>query len=295
MSQLRANDAVNASGTGAISVSLGASVPSGQFVSGAGAINLTGISTATFFRSSNVVITGVCTATTFSGSGSGLTDINISGSGKFNPGVSSITAYTPTTSMAVAYTAPATASTRQIVHSVLVTNIDSALRYVSGQMYAGNISIGSSIPIPVGTTVELFQQPKILSPSETISLQCDANSALSATITTEQKNADTTHFGVGVDITSAATFTDLHTATANSVVQSILIVNDSDVSDTRVRVAWTDASNTVRAYYAYDMLIPYSSTVELLDQPKYLPNGHKIRVYAANANRIEAIIAGKTV
>jgi len=295
MSQLRVNDAVNVSGTGPISVSLGASVPSGQVISGAGGLNLTGVSTATFLRSSNVVVSGVVTATTFSGSGSGLTDITISGSGKFNPGINSITPYTPTTSMATAYTAPATASTRQIIHSVLVTNIDTTLRYVSGEMYSGGISIGSSIPIPVGTTVELLQQPKIMSPSETIKLQCDANSALSATITAEQKTADTSHFGSGIDVTSATTFTDLHTATANSVIQSILVVNDSNTSDTRVRVAWTDGSNNIRAYYAYDLLVPYSSSVEILDQPKYLPNGNKIRVYVANANRIEAIIAGKTL
>lgn len=295
MSQLRVNDAVNVSGTGPISVSLGASVPSGQVISGSGGLNLTGISTATFLRSSNVVVTGVVTATTFSGSGSGLTDISIYGSGKFNPGINSITAYTPTGTMATAYTAPATASTRQIVHSILVTNIDTSLRYVSGEMYSGSISIGSSIPVPVGTTVELLQQPKVMSPSETIKLQCDTDAALSVTITTEEKVADTTHFGSGVDITTAATFTDLHTATANSVIQSILIVNDSNSADTRVRVAWTDGSDTIRAYFAYDLLIPYNSSVEILDQPKYLPSGNKIRVYAANANRIEAIIAGKTI
>jgi exo-beta-1,3-glucanase (GH17 family) len=35
------------------------------------------------------------------------------------------------------------------------------------------------------------------------------------------------------------------------------------------------------------------STVELLEQIKYLSSGHKIRVYANVGNRLEAIISGK--
>ena len=57
----------------------------------------------------------------------------------------------------------------------------------------------------------------------------------------------------------------------------------------------TDSINNIVGYYAYDLVVPADSTVELLEQPKYLPNGFKVRVYANQANRLEAIIAGKVI
>jgi hypothetical protein len=279
-----------------------------------------GIATATSFRGSAQVgvatggtFIGLTTQFNFVGSGvavthaynstAGITTVTITaapaaagGSGLFNTGITSSVGYAVTTTMATAYTAPATAGNEHIVHSIHVTNIDGTNSAdVSGQMYAGAFSIAHLVPVPAGSSVELLKQPKILAPSETIQLQASANSRLHATITIETKVGDTSYVGVGTDITSAATYTDLWTATANSMLQGILLANDDGTADVKARVVWTDGANNIIGYYAYDMVIPADATVEVLEQPKYLPSGYKVRVYANQANRLEAILSARTI
>ena len=282
--------------------------------------NVTGVVTATSFKGSAEVgvatggtYIGLATQFNFVGSGVGVTHAYDStvgiatitltveaaaagGSGLFNTGITSSVGYAVTTTMATAYTAPATAGARHIVHSIHITNIDGTTSAdVSGQLYGGQYSIANTVPVPAGSSVELLKQPKILSPSETIQLQASADGDLHATITVEQKLGDTTYVGVGTDITAADTYTDLWTATANAVLQSILLSNDDGTADVKARVVWTDGSDTIQGYYAYDLIIPADATVEILEQPKYLPNGYKVRVYANQANRLEAILSARTI
>jgi hypothetical protein len=229
----------------------------------------------------------------FFGDGSNLT--GIAGGGDFNAGISSATGYLVTTSMATAYTAPATTG-RYIVKSIHVTNIDGENSAdISGQLYSGALSIANTIPVPPGSSVELLKQPKILSQSETIQLQASAANDLHATITIEPKEGDTSYVGVGTDITAAETYTNLWVATGDAVLQSILLANDDGTVDVKARVVWTNASDVIQGYYAYDLTIPADATVEILEQPKYLPSGFKVRVYANQADRLEAILAAKTI
>jgi hypothetical protein len=284
-------------------------------------IDVTGIATATSFRGSAEVgvatggtYIGLATQFNFVGSGIGVTHVYDSvvgiatitltstatggggGSGLFNTGISSSVAYAVTNSMATAYTAPSTVGAEHIVHSIHITNIDGTNSAdISGQLYAGQYSIANTIPVPAGSSVELLKQPKILAASETIQLQASANSVLHATITVETKAGDVTYVGVGTDITTAATYTDLWTATANSMLQGILLANDDGTADVKARVVWTDGSNNIIGYYAYDLTVPADATVEILEQPKYLPNGYKVRVYANQANRLEAILSARTI
>jgi hypothetical protein len=286
-----------------------------------GGINVTGVATAASFRGGGQVgvatggsYIGLATQFNFVGSGIGISHAYNStvgiatitlfaaaasgggGSGLFNTGISSSVGYAVTTTMATAYTAPATVGAEHIVHSIHVTNIDGTNSAdVSGQLYSGQFSIAHLVPVPAGSSVELLKQPKILAANETIQLQASADSRLHATITVETKAGDTTYIGVGTDITSAATYTDLWIATSNSMLQGILLANDDGTADVKARVVWTDGSNNIIGYYAYDMVIPADATVEILEQPKYLPNGFKVRVYANQANRLEAILSARTI
>ena len=131
-----------------------------------------------------------------------------------------------------------------------------------------------------------------MNPSDLLQLQAAANNALHAYITYETQTS-IKYFGAGVDVTVDATYTDLYTATGAGVIESVLISNDDATFDSKVRVVYTDGSNTIITYLAYDMIIPADSTVELLEAPKYIANGYKIRVYSNAGNRLEAIIAGK--
>ena len=237
---------------------------------------------------------GIVTAATLYGDGSNLTGIAAGGSGQFNTGLTGATAYAVTTSMATALTANASSSYRTVIHSIHVTNISTSEVTVSGEMQA-SFSFAHTIPIPAGSSVELLKQPKVLGPSETIELQASANSALQATIIAEQKE-DTDLWDAQVDITSAATWTDLYTSTSNpSVVQSILLANDDGTNDVKARVVWTDGSDNIQAYLCYDLIVPADSTVELCEQPKYLASGYKLRVYANQADRLEVTASGKQI
>ena len=250
-------------------------------------------------NASGVAISGVCTAgivtaTTLYGDGSNITGIAAGGSGQFNTGLTGATAYAVTTSMATALTANASSSYRTVIHSIHVANISAAEVTVSGEMQA-SFSFAHTIPIPAGSAVELLKQPKVLGASETIELQASANSALQATIIAEQKE-DTDLWDAQVDITAAATWTDLYTSTSNpSVVQSILLANDDGTNDVKARVVWTDGSDSIQAYLCYDLVVPADSTVELCEQPKYLASGYKLRVYANQADRLEVTASGKQI
>jgi hypothetical protein len=220
------------------------------------------------------------------------------GSGLFNTSISSATGYAITTSMATAYTAAATAGKTYIVHSIHITNIDGTNSAdVSGQFsgttYA-NTSFAHTVPVPAGSSVEMLKKPKVLQPDDLIQLEASAASDLHATVIIEEVDG-TELFGKGVDITASATFTDLHTATANSVLESVLLSNDDGVNDLKARVVWTDGSDAIQGYFAYDLIVPADATIEVLEQPKFLPSGFKIRVYSNVADRLEAMIAGKTV
>jgi len=253
--------------------------------------NLSGL-----FNSStdSINTSGIITASAFFGDGSNLSGIAAGGGGDFNAGIGSATGYLVTDSMETAYTAPATEG-GYIVKSIHVTNIDGENSAdISGQLY-GDISIANTVPVPPGSSVELLKQPKVLSQSETIELEASASNSLHATITIEPKEGDTSYVGVGTDITAAATYTDLWVATGDAVLQSILLANDDGTADVKARVVWTDESDNIQGYYAYDLTIPADATVEILEQPKYLPSGFKVRVYANQADRLEAILAAKTI
>jgi hypothetical protein len=292
--ELAASDNLDLSSSGITSVT---NIDATGIITATGGFNL-GISSA-----GTSITSGPVTTLNFIGAGNTFslngTTVNISisggggggGSGLFNTGITSAIGYPITTSMATAYTATGTV----VIHSIHVTNIDGVSSAdISGQMYAGAYSLANTVPVPAGSSVELLKQPKVLTSGQTIQLQASANSDLHATIAIEPQTGSTSYIGVGTDITSAATYTDLWTATANSVLQGILLANDDGSSDVKATVVWTDGSNNIVGYYAYEMTIPADATVEILEQPKFLPNGYKVRVQANQANRLEAILSAKT-
>jgi len=219
------------------------------------------------------------------------------GSGLFNSSITEAVAYLTTTSMATAYTAPSTAGFRYIIHSIHITNIGVVDAGISGQFSGttySSISFSDTVPVPIGTSVELLKKPKVMQPNDLLQLQSSAASTLHATITIEALD-DSSYFGGGVDITSGVTYFDLYTASSNSVVESLLLSNDSATLDVLATAVWTDASNSIQGYFSFNLIVPRDSTVELFEQPKFLPNGFKIRVQANQPDRLEAIVAGKTV
>jgi len=217
--------------------------------------------------------------------------------GDFNTNLTTTIGYAVTDTLAAAFTAPATAGLQYIVRSVHITNIGSDDATITGNFNGtlySDISFANSITVATGGAVELFVKPKIMNPSDILQLQASTNNVLQALITYEIQTS-TKYFGTGVDITSDETFTDLYTASANGQIESILLINDDTYDEGKVRVAYTDGSNTIIGYLVYDLIIDIQSTIELLETPKYIDNGYKIRLYTSAGNRLEAIIAGKLI
>jgi hypothetical protein len=235
--------------------------------------------------------TGMYWSTVSSGGGGG----SGGGSANFNTNNNTAIGFAANTTLQAAYTAPATAGIRYIIYSIQVTNIGTANATISGSFngttYA-NIAFAQSVPVPISSSVEMLKKPKIMQPSDVLRLQASADTTLHATISYETQTSAVL-FGTGVAVTSAATYTDLYTATGVCVVESVLLTNYDTAYDAKARVVWTDSSNVIQGYYCYDMIIPQGATVEVLEASKGLPNGYKIRVYGNVANRLQAIIAGK--
>ena len=72
MARLRVNTITDRNNSGSPSLTYGATIPSGNRLSVAGNVNLTGISTVGFLTASNANITGIITASFFKGDGSQL-------------------------------------------------------------------------------------------------------------------------------------------------------------------------------------------------------------------------------
>ena len=255
-------------------------------------LNVAGVSTLGTVKVSTGIVTATSGIVTYYGDGQYLTGIAAGGSGQFNTGITSAVGAAVTVGMTTVYTA----GDADIIHSIHVTNIDGTNSAdISGELYSTQLSFAHTVPVPAGSSVELLKQPKVLNTGDTLALQASAAGDLHATITIERKEGDTTYVGVGTDITAKDTYVDLHLATANTIIQGILLSNDDGTNDVKATVVWTDGSDTIQGYFAYELVIPADATVEIMEQPKFLPNAYKVRIKGNQANRLEAILSGRTV
>lgn len=310
MSQLKVNTIVDLAGTGAPELTEGATLPSGKTISGSGGLNLTGSSsvgvlTATsitadsinVISSGNLNVTGVVTASGgFSGDGSAITNLPSAGAYYFNTGISSAVGYALTTGFYPAYSAGVTTTSSYLVQSIQVSNITGTANCtVDARMYANDILIADNIPVPPGATVELLRKPKILVTGQDLEIRSNTSNDLHATIAVEEVLSNTTFVGAGITVSSSNTYVDLYSNASNYMVESILLTNIDSAADVKATVVWTNGSNTIQGYYVYDMIVPYAATVEILDRPKFVPAGFKVRVSARDANRLNATIAARTL
>lgn len=261
------------------------------------------LGTMAYQNANNVSIGNLVVSGTMLGDGGLLSNISSTGSGGgsglFNTDISQSTGYLLTTTAGNAVVIPNTnPSDRYIVHSIHVTNIDgTGNANITGSFlgtgYEQNITFADNVPIPANTALEMLKKPKILQPGNYIQMISSDTNRLHATITLE-KSAEPEYFGSGVDVTVADTYMIAASTNANSVIESILLSNDSAGGfDVMARVTWVNAANTIQGYFCWDLVVPTGSTVEILEKPKFLPNGGKVMVSANMPNRIEAIVSGK--
>lgn len=203
--------------------------------------------------------------------------------------------YTPTNTLATAFSAPSTVGRRYKVESIHVANTSASPQTISAFVqYSSNsqtVSVANEVPVPVGTSVELLLADRVINPSDVIRMQASNSSTLS-TITTYTDLSDVKMFGVGLNL--GATITDVFVAPDKSRIDTILVANTT-ASDSKVTVTWTNGSNTTVGTIAFDLIVPANGTIELLQGPKVIPAGNKIRAISEIAGAIGIHVSGTTV
>lgn len=213
----------------------------------------------------------------------------------------------------IAYSFPSTAGFDYIIESIHVTNKSGGNLYLSGRHDfngGARVPIANHIPIPIESSIELLEQPRVASPSDIIRLQAlsgvgtnstGVDGGLDAFITISRKT-DVNYVGIGTTIrsTDQEVFTSV---TYPTVVQSISVANYSDNIDTDVTVSifrggtvgQIAATGVRQGYLSYNLTIPKNSTIEICSKPKLLLAGDSILVTANPINSVGIIVAGKYI
>jgi len=107
---------------------------------------------------------------------------------------------------------------------------------------------------------------------------------------------DTTYFGTYASNTSigGTSMITIQESTINpSVVQSIHLANRSNVGDYPISVSITNGTDTT--YLVKNLIIPRYSAVEILERPKRIQTGGKIKVQVQQTSTVDVAISGKQI
>jgi hypothetical protein len=195
--------------------------------------------------------------------------------------------------MSPAVTFPSTPTTsRFILRSMQITNISNQMAFVSSNVLystSNTALLANKIGVPVGASLEFIKRPQIFLPGDKINLQgfnaseVATNDLLSASFTYETINDDTTYNTVGQTLyASNNNIALLAPDQSYAIVESLKFVNHH-TDDVNITALWTDANSVVRAYFAFNMPVPASSSMEVLQAPKKINNTDKLIVRYSNA------------
>ena len=225
------------------------------------------------------------------------------GSDLFSTSIDGAVGYTVNNTMSPAVTFPSTPTTsRFILRSMQITNISNQMAFVSSNvLYSSSNTalLANKIGVPVGASLEFIKRPQIFTPGDKINLQgfnaseVAANDLLSASFTYETVNDDATYDTVGRTLYASNNNIVLLAPDSSSVVvESIKFVNHH-TDDVNITALWSDANSVARAYFAFNMPVPASSSMEVLQAPKKINNTDKLIVRYANApnNLVSAFVS----
>jgi hypothetical protein len=213
------------------------------------------------------------------------------GTYNFDTTISGAQDYTVTSAMAGITFSPPNSTDRIILRSLHVTNISDNTAYVSSNVLyaAGNTAyMGNLIPVPVGGIVEFIHRNQVLQPNDKVNLQgfnqnlTPTSNILHSYFTYEIVTSDITYNGTGQNLATSNTNIQIITADQSDVViESVKFVNLKSYS-IPIKLYIGSANNAPKAYLAYNLQVPPSSSMEVLQSPKlmkYLDN-----MYASYAN-----------
>jgi hypothetical protein len=215
------------------------------------------------------------------------------GSDLFSTSIDGTVGYTVNNTMSPAVTFPSTPTTsRFILRSMQITNISNQTAFVSGNVsYASSNTalLANKIGVPVGASLEFIKRPQIFTPGDKINLQgfnaadVATNDLLSASFTYETIYDDITYSVAAQTLyASNNNITLLAPEQSYAIVESLKFINHH-TDDVTITALWTDANSATKAYFAFNMPVPASSSMEVLQAPKKINNTDKLIVRYGNA------------
>jgi len=157
-------------------------------------------------------------------------------------------------------------------------------------------NLAYEMPVPVGSTVNILKNPKVLEPSDLLKLQTDSPGYVEFTIVGVDLDTGTDHFSAAETLSTVNSFSLRTATTFGDVIGSIQISNDDvepddDNDAVQVSVWWEDASsNVTRMLYSGDVYP--GQTLEVIDAPMFLVSTAIIKAQANKADCADVIIAG---
>jgi hypothetical protein len=166
------------------------------------------------------------------------------------------------------------------------------MAFVSGNVLystSNTALLANKIGVPVGASLEFIKRPQIFTPGDKINLQgfnaseAATNDLLSASFTYETVYDDITYNTVGQTLyASNNNITLLAPDQSYAIVESLKFVNHH-TDDVTITALWADANSVARAYFAFNMPVPASSSMEVLQAPKKINTTDKLIVRYGNA------------
>jgi hypothetical protein len=224
---------------------------------------------------------------------------SVAAGGEYNQGLDGGVAYMVSNVTAGVTFTGATSNDRFILRSMQVTNISNNVAYISSNvLYAdGNTGyLGNLITVPQGGFVEFMGRTQIFQPNDSIYFQgfdnnyTPTSNILSAYLTYESVASDISYVGLGRTMANANANVVLVTADVSDfILESIKFVNLKTI-DAPVTLYLANATTAVpKAYLAFNMIVPGTSSLEILQSAKLLKYGDSLYARYANSSNADSI------
>jgi len=197
-------------------------------------------------------------------------------------------------------------SSNSLVHSIYITNVDtvgSANVAISANVRASAGSstvLANKIPMPYRSALEMLKKPKVMYTGDAIQLQAfdgtvGVSGNLHATIVYETITSGD-YVGSATNVDQVNTDVDVYVSSGSaSVVESVLVLNNSDVGNIAVTLSVTNSANSIQGYFTSGLLVPVNSMIELCENSRYLGSGDKIRANVAESATVSIHVAGRKI
>jgi len=215
----------------------------------------------------------------------------------YDIGINESVGYTVTDALLTAFTHSNASVFPTLLYGFTITNASSATVYLDGQYRTndGNVySIANALPIFGSNTIEFVgNKPEVIMPGTSILLKATANSSLYSTFV--YKTQDETSFTRFVtNVTTSGQFVDIFSTESTALVENIKVHNLTN-SAMPVTAIWADSSNNVKSYLVANSAIASNNFKELLNGPKLMALGDKIRLahFGTSSNSCTAFVSAR--